>query len=265
MGKNEGFLISIITVCFNSEATIKDTFESILKQSYRNLEYIIIDGGSTDKTLEMIKAYELPFKNKGINYKWISESDKGIYDAWNKGIKMAQGEIIGILNSDDWYEDDAVQTVASMRKDTIHRIYSGAMNRINAEQKVYKTMFNKKIFNVKNYMPVNCPATFVPKSVYNKIGVFDTTYRLSADYDFIFRAFNEGIPFKFTDKVLVNMRNTGATGQINNIWHSAKEDYLIQKKNGVKKAGFNYLKKCVFNTLIIIRNSFLRPVLNFIN
>jgi glycosyltransferase involved in cell wall biosynthesis len=252
-------LISIITVSYNSEVTIEDTITSVLNQTYQNIEYIIIDGKSTDGTVSIIKDYEIPLRKKGITYRWISEPDEGIYDAMNKGIKMAKGQIIGILNSDDWYEHDTVETIFSMCKDSAHQIYSGAMNRVDAKQKVYKTMFNKKITNVKNYMPINHPATFVSKPVYDKIGLFDTAYRLSADYDFIFRAFNEGISFKFTEKVLVNMRNTGATGQLNNIWRSAKEDYLIQKKNRVKHATFNYLKKCSVSILIVMRNCFLRP------
>ena len=252
-------LLSIITVSYNSEVTIEDTITSVLNQTYQNIEYIIIDGKSTDDTVSIIKYYEIPLRKKGITYRWISEPDEGIYDAMNKGIKMAKGQIIGILNSDDWYEHDTVETIFSMFKDSVHQIYTGAMNRVDAKQKVYKTMFNKKISNVKNFMPINHPATFVSKSVYDKIGLFDTAYRLSADYDFIFRAFNEGISFKFTEKVLVNMRNTGATGQLNNIWRSAKEDYLIQKSNAVKVAEFNYLVKCGINSLILLRNGILRP------
>lgn len=103
--------VSIITVCFNSEKTIIDTLESVLNQSYENIEYIIIDGKSKDKTVDIIKRYENKFKEKKIEYKWISEKDSGIYEAMNKGINKSTGEVIGIINSDDWYEKNTVEKV----------------------------------------------------------------------------------------------------------------------------------------------------------
>ncbi len=250
--------ISIITVSFNSEATIKDTIDSVLNQTYTNIEYLIIDGQSKDDTVKIIESFEPEFLEKGIIYKWISEPDAGIYDAMNKGLKMTSGEIIGIINSDDWYEPDTVETILSLKNNTTSAIFSGAMNRVTRKKKVYKTMFNQSIDNIKNYMPVNHPATFVTKDVYKKSGGFDTTYKLSADYDFMFRAFNAGASFIFTKKVLVNMRNNGATGQIKNLWISAKEDYNIQKKNKVKHALFNYMKKLCFNGLVAIRDTFFK-------
>lgn len=255
-------LISIITVSYNSAETIKDTIQSILNQTYSNIEYIIIDGQSKDDTVAIVKSYESKFLEKGIIYKWISEQDAGIYDAMNKGLAMANGEIIGIINSDDWYEIDTVETIINLNTDKVPSIFSGAMNRVTHEKKVYKTLFNQDASNVHNVMPVNHPATFVSKEVYKQLGGFDTKYKLSADYDFIFRAFNAKIPFKNTDKVLVNMRNTGATGQLKNLWLSAREDYDVQKKNNVKRAFFNYIKKSGFNCLVAIRDTCVKPILN---
>ena len=104
-------------------------------------------------------------------------------------------------------------------------------------------------------MPINHPATFVHKTIYNKIGLFDTKYKLSADYDFIFRAYNSGARFLFTNKVLVNMRNTGATHQIRNLSITAKEDYFIRKKNKVKLAYVYYIRRLIFNFIVIIRDT----------
>ncbi|WP_418965060.1 glycosyltransferase, partial [Cetobacterium sp.] len=104
-------LVSIVTVAYNSSKTIEKTIESVLNQSYKNIEYIIVDGESKDNTLEIIKKFQKNFENRGIKYKFISEKDNGIYDAMNKGISMCQGELVGMINSDDWYELDAVQNI----------------------------------------------------------------------------------------------------------------------------------------------------------
>jgi glycosyltransferase involved in cell wall biosynthesis len=248
--------ISIITVSYNSAQTIKDTIESVLNQSYSNIEYILIDGNSQDKTVDIIKLYKQKFKDKKIGYKWISEPDKGIYHAMNKGIKMSKGDIIGILNSDDWYSKDAISEIVSINKNNTRSVISGKKNKVNFQKEILDTVQNKK--NVKKYiyktMPLNHPATFVHKTIYEHIGHFDTQYKLSADYDFIFRAYKAGAKFLFTDKVIVNMRNTGSTYQLENIFITAKEDYEIRKKNKIKLAYFYYLKRLGFNYLLLLRN-----------
>ncbi|MBP0902858.1 glycosyltransferase family 2 protein [Mariniflexile gromovii] len=247
---------SIITVCFNSEKTIKDTIESVLNQTYSNIEYIIIDGNSNDTTVEIIKYYEVKFNQKNISYKWISEPDKGIYDAMNKGLSMANGDLIGIINSDDWFELDALSQILKVKRDTLFSIISGNKNKVNNKNKVYKTVENKK--DIEKYigriMPLNHPATFVDKSVYEQIGFFNTNYKLSADYELIFRAYSAGVQFLFTDKVIVNMRNTGATHLTKNLFITAKEDFEIRKNNKVKFAYLYYIKRLVFNYLVIVRS-----------
>ena len=249
-------LVSIITVCFNSEKTIKDTIESVLNQSYKEIEYIIIDGKSNDTTLDIIKSYKEDFKSKNISYKWISEPDKGIYDAMNKGLKIANGELIGILNSDDWYQESAVEKVVQKNQKNEFSLISGKKNKVNSQKEILKTLDNKKEVKkyIKKTMPINHPATFVHKNVYKNIGVFDTQYKLSADYDLIFRAFKAKATFLFTNEIIVNMRNTGATHQTKNLFITAKEDYQIRQKNNVKLAWFYYLKRIGFNYLVIFRN-----------
>ncbi|PKQ45751.1 glycosyltransferase family 2 protein [Confluentibacter flavum] len=253
---NNPFLVSIITVCYNSENTIKDTIESVLNQTYPHIEYIVIDGNSKDQTLNIIKSYEREFKEKSILFKWISEPDKGIYDAMNKGLKMASGELIGILNSDDWYAINTVSEIIEIGHREDFCVISGKKTKVDANKNVKQTVQNKK--NIKKYiyktMPLNHPATFAHKNVYKQIGDFNTDYRLSADYDLIFRAFNAKAKFIFTDEVLVYMRNTGATHQIKNLFVTAREDLLIRKSNDVKLAYFYYLKRITFNILVIFRN-----------
>lgn len=258
----KNILVSIITVSFNSENTIKDTIESVLNQSYESIEYVIVDGNSTDNTLEIIKSYKKEFERRSISYLWVSEPDQGIYDAMNKGLKMVNGELIGILNSDDWYTKEAVRVVVQKNNSNVYSIISGKKNKVNFQKEILKTLDNKK--DIKKYihktMPINHPATFVHKNVYKKIGLFNTNYRLSADYDLVYRAFRAEVKFLFIDTVIVNMRNTGATHQTKNLFITAKEDYFIRKKYKVAFAGFYYLNRIVFNYLVIIRD-FIKKVL----
>jgi len=260
---NEITLVSIITVSYNSSKTIEDTIKSILNQTYTNIEYIIVDGNSTDNTIDILKSSAKLFEIRNIDYRWISEPDKGIYDAMNKGIFMAKGDIIGIINSDDWYSDDAVIEAVKTLKNETFAIVSGERRKVKFNKKPYGVYYNKK--EIKSYihkvMPINHAATFVHNTVYEKVGVFDTRYKLSADYDFIYRAFNASVNFMFIDKIIVNMRNSGATGQLKNLSVTAKEDLHIRKKNKVKFAQFYYIKRLGFNILIIIRDT-LRNMIN---
>lgn len=250
-------LITIITVCYNSEKTIKDTIESVLNQTYKNIEYIIIDGKSTDKTLEIIESYEEKAKEKKINYKFISEIDEGIYDAMNKGISLANGELIGIINSDDWYELNSVEKILSKyNKNDDFLIITGERRKYTFDKIYRKTIKNKKDIEkyIHKIMPINHPATFVHRNVYKKVGKFDTKYKLSADYDFIYRSYKNKVNFYFCDDVIANMRDDGATGQSKNMYISAKEDYLIRKKENVYFANFYYIKRYLEVSYLIVRN-----------
>ncbi|CAA0259034.1 glycosyltransferase family 2 protein [Tenacibaculum maritimum] len=251
-------LVSIVTVSFNSAVTIKDTIEGVLQQTYPNIEYLIIDGKSTDTTLDIVKSYEDKFAEKKISYKWLSEKDNGIYDAYNKGVSLASGDIIGIINSDDWYNNNAIEEIIRVFSNQKFAIVSGEKRKVTLHKKTYGFYYNKK--NIGKYvhkvMPLNFPATFIHKTVYNEIGLYDTQYKLSADYDLIFRAYKANASFLFTDKVIVNMRNSGATGQLSSLWLTAKEDQHIRKKNNVKWTNFYYLKRIIFNCLVIGRDTF---------
>jgi glycosyltransferase involved in cell wall biosynthesis len=255
--------ISIITATYNSQETIRDTIESVINQKYNNIEYIIIDGASTDSTLDLIRSYEENFKKALIDFRYVSEPDNGIYDAMNKGIRMATGEWIGILNSDDWYNDSAVSELVKIQVKNEFSIISANMNKVDKNKKILKVLYNKK--NLPKYirrtMPINHPATFVNRSVYDKIGNYNCEYRLSADYDLILRAYNTGVHFIFMDTILVNMRNTGATHQLNNIFVTAKEDYAIRKAHFIKGAQIYYFLRIGFNFLVIIREIYRKITL----
>lgn len=251
-------LVSVITVSFNSEQTIEDTLNSILNQSYTEIEYIVVDGNSTDNTVEIIKSYENKFKEKGIIYRWISEPDKGIYDAMNKGLKMAKGELIGILNSDDWYETKAIEEIIRNHTDSKKQLISGSINKVNSNKAIVKTVAGSKHIpkSINKAMPINHPATFIHKDVYREIGYYDTRFKLSADYDLTFRMFQSNIKFTIINSVIVNMRNTGATHQLKNLFITAKEDHIIRMKNNVAFAGYYYCKRLIFNCLVIVKSFF---------
>ncbi len=200
---------SIITICFNSEKTIDRTIKSVLAQTYKDYEYIIVDGCSKDGTLDIVKQYEPLFEGR---MKWKSEPDKGIYDAMNKGIRMATGDIIGIVNSDDWLETDAVEVVAKAFEDTntlycgdiVFHYTNGEQKRMDANIPLFKRNASLWIMN-----GIRHPATFVPRDVYDKIGLFNDKMKLSADQDFILRCYFQGVKFYHVNEVLSNMAAGG--------------------------------------------------------
>lgn len=227
--KDNNPLISIITVVFNSEKYIEKTINSVLEQTYDNYEYIIIDGGSTDKTVEIIKKYE-----DKIFY-WVSEPDDGIYDAMNKGIKLANGTIIGLLNSGDFYTPKALEIVA--RNYNIHSkeanhnlVITGTMSRFSENKKLkFKQIANK--FDLCGPILINHPASFVSRSVYENIGYFDLQYRICADYDFILRAYhNKKIEFIYISDNLTYMMMGGISENQLTLIKRFKERFQIRSK-----------------------------------
>lgn len=205
--------VSIITVCFNSEKTIERTIKSVLEQTYENLEYIIVDGKSMDKTLEIVEKYRPLFQGK---MKVISEPDRGIYDAMNKGIRNASGELIGIINSDDYYEADAVETIVSGMVDSDYQILYGKLRvvRENAETNIIMPRHE----NLSEEMIAH-PTCFVTKKVYDDFGTFDTKYRSCADHDFMLRMRKHPeVMFVPVEKLIANFtEGTGMSAQKSSI------------------------------------------------
>ena len=178
--------VSIITPCFNSEATIERTIQSVLNQTYHDLEYIIVDGKSNDKTLEIAEKYRPLF---GDRIRVISEQDQGIYDAMNKGIKNASGDLVGIINSDDYYETDAVENAVAAMSEDKYQILYGMMRVLKNGVETKITM--PKHENLSEEMIAH-PTCFVTKRVYTDLGMFDTKYRSCADHDFMLRMREQG-------------------------------------------------------------------------
>lgn len=197
--------ISIITVCFNSEKTIERTIQSVINQNYDNLEYIIVDGGSIDQTIEVIKKYE-----KHID-KWISEPDKGISDAFNKGIKMSSGEIIGIINSDDCYTEGAITKIAEEYDKEID-IYRGRIILWNTEtgNRVSETPtiglpLSGLITNVCHQ------GVFIRKDAYERYGIFDVSLKYNMDFDLLLRFEHAGAKSKLVNHDLAYFTMSGIT------------------------------------------------------
>jgi len=226
--------ISIITCAFNSEITIKKSIRSIQKQNYKNIEHLIIDGASTDKTLKIVK------KIKKKNQNLYSSKDNGFYDALNKGIKYSTGKIVGILHSDDFYNDNNIlKIVADTFKRTKADLVYGDLTYVkkNYPFKLIRYWragkFNReKLFN--GWMPPH-PTVFVKKKIFDKIGFYKTDYKISADYDFLVRIFNcKNINLVYIPKVLINMRIGGMSNRsFKNLIIKSFEDYQIIKKNKI--------------------------------
>lgn len=229
-------LVSIITVVFNGKKHIEQTIKSVLEQTYTNIEYIIIDGVSSDGTLDIIKKYETKIT------KFISEKDTGIYNAMNKGLALAKGEIIGILNADDYYYEKTIELVVrAFIKSEAEIIYGNLVKLRNFEDENYFKEITPNIALIEQTMPIFHPATFVKKEVYEKIGDFNEKYKLSADYDFIYRAYNANLNFEYLPQPLTVFRIDGATSSN---CKSYKEGYEILFSYGSPYA--KQMKKLIY-------------------
>ena len=227
--------LSLITVTYNSSKTLIDTFQSVLSQTYSDIEYIIVDGASKDNTVSIIKEYEPKFNGR---MKWISEPDKGLYDAMNKGIRMATGDVVGILNSDDLFMDNQViaDIVAAFDKQTdaiFGNLYFVNQEDVNQIVRVWKGSPYKSFKS--GWHPAH-PTFYVRREVYEKFGGFDTTFDVSADFELMLRLIEKhGIRTKYLDRYMVRMRMGGeSTGSIKNIIRGNKNIFRAFRKNEIK-------------------------------
>jgi glycosyltransferase involved in cell wall biosynthesis len=247
-------LITIVTVCLNSEKHIEQAIKSVIKQNYENIEYIIIDGGSTDKTLDIIKKYE-----KYIT-KWISEPDNSIYDAMNKGIDMANGELIGFLNSDDFYFPNALNEISIKYKEKKADVLVGRLVLTNKESQVIETI-SCDVSRIKdNDFNFIHPSTFVKTKLMKKYK-FDTKYKIASDYKFLLKLFLKNYKFVNIDYDITNFREGGASS----FWLKKtrerikinKEQFGLSKVYTIKltiRLFFKHLNKIFFTALLGQKN-----------
>lgn len=203
-------LVSMITVCFNSEATIRKTIESVLGQTYPEIEYIIVDGLSKDNTVAVAREYEARFREKGYAYRIVSEKDNGIYDAMNKGIRMATGDVIGIVNSDDWLELHAIQTVADVYQETGFDMFYADLNLIKDNGTVI--VKHSKLDKFPTTRHWNHPTTFITRKTYDEAGVFRCK-GLYDDFDLMLRIRRANKKVVIHNQVLSNFRTGGVSNQ----------------------------------------------------
>lgn len=250
-------VISIITATYNSAKTVRDTFQSVLSQDDTDYEYIVIDGGSKDGTVDIIREYEPLF---GGRMKWISEPDKGIYDAMNKGICMATGDVVGLLNSDDFYTScNILSRVASAFNDDgsldavygdIHFVHG---NNLKKCVRYYSSRpFHRRWMRF-GFMPAH-PSFYCKRNVYEKYGAFDLTYRVAADFECLLRLiFVHRIRTRYLPMDFVTMRTGGAsTSGMASHKRIMHDHQLAFKKNGVYSNVFFELLRYAYKVCEII-------------
>ena len=228
--------ISIITACYNSESTLADAINSVLAQDYDDIEYIIVDGASTDGSMAIVEA------RKDSISKVISEPDNGIYDALNKGVAIATGDFIGFLHSDDVLaSNDAISSIVNILKSSPDAqaaygdlIYVKASDLNSIFRRWVSKPFKPSLLR-KGWMPAH-PTLYLRKKCYQDLGAFDLSYKIAADYDSVLRYFSQpGFSAAYLPKVLVKMRVGGASnGSIKAILRKSKEDYRALRVNHIK-------------------------------
>jgi glycosyltransferase involved in cell wall biosynthesis len=263
--------ISLITVCFNSVKTIRDTLESAFSQKDVDLEYIIVDGGSTDGTVDLIREYERKPKN-GLTFRWISERDRGIYDAFNKGIKMATGDIIGILNADDVFESDYTLSHIKAQFELRSTQDDGPLDAVYADIRFVRQLGGRTVryCSAKRFRPwmfrfavmVPHPSFYLRRELFEKYGAYCLEYKICADFELVMRyMWKHRIKTRYMEECVVVMRTGGAStsGIKSNILIN-KEDLKALKSNGYwsslwliylkyifKIWGFAYILKSIFH------------------
>ena len=221
-------LVSLITVVYHGMNTLERTILSVIQQTYSNIEYIIIDGGSTDGTVELIKKYE------GFVTHWVSEKDDGIYHAMNKGIHLCRGELIGIINSDDWYEPDAVELIVdAFDKNPSKKIFHGDRFDINENGKKQLRRFNPSVIKLKYFgMTYNHPSFFVKREVYGEF-IFNQKLRALADYQFILSIYLRHPDWiHYISVPYVNYRTDGYSSKIS-LFKNLNEGFNARKSAGL--------------------------------
>ncbi len=230
--------ISIVTATFNSSATLRDTIKSVLGQTYRDFEHLIIDGGSKDDTLDIVREYEPQY---GGRLRWISERDRGIYDAMNKGIAMATGDVVGILNSDDFYTSDTVlQAVAdAMREQSVDAVY-GDIHYVNEHDlshctRYYSSAGFRRWKMRLGWMPAH-PSFYCRKKIYERYGTFDISFKIGADFENLLRLiYVNRINTRYLPVDFVTMRSGGASTSGLKSHRQILSDHLrAYRKNGIR-------------------------------
>lgn len=251
--------VTIVTATYNSAKTLEDTIRSVLRQTYSDIEYVVVDGDSTDGTQELLRRYEPMFRGK---MKWISEKDSGIYDAMNKGIGIATGDVVGTLNSDDYFtSEEVVSTLAREFADSsldavygdIHFVHDGAPDKC-------VRYYSSKRFRPRwlrfGFMPAH-PSFYCRREVFDRAGLYKTDYAIGSDYEMMVRLFMlHHIKAKYLPMDFVTMRTGGAsTRNVHSRLQLIKDDVRGCRENGV------YTNSLMISTKFLYKIFEFRPVL----
>ena len=236
-------LVSVITVCFNSAATIRDTIESVLNQRNINLEYIVVDGASSDETPDIIRSY-----GRRISHV-VCEPDQGMYDAMNKGVALASGDIIGILNADDIYESDNIlQAITGVFAADTMAVYGDLLYVDPLDtRKVRRTWISGEYREgafLDGWMPPH-PTFFVRRQVYERYGNYSLALKSAADYEFMLRVIHKhNIPLAYLNQVVIRMRAGGkSNASLKNRLIANREDRLAWSMNKLRPGKLTLIKK----------------------
>ena len=253
--------ISLITITYNSGKTLVCTLESVLSQSYPNVDYIIVDGASKDNTIALIKEFEPRFKGR---LKWVSEPDKGLYDAMNKGIRMATGDVIGILNSDDFFTTNNIlqQVVNAFEANKELDAVYGDVHFVHPDNlkkcvRYYSSKVFKRSLMKLGFMPAH-PSFYLKKERFEQFGLYKTDYKIAADFEFLLRViYKEGIRTQYLPIDMVTMRTGGAStsGFESHKW-IMKEHLRAFRENGIYNNAFFLSLRYPYKIWELIKNKF---------
>ena len=221
--------VTIITVAYNSEATIRKAIESVLAQTYPVLEYIIVDGASSDNTVSVAQSYQEQFRARGYTFRIVSEPDQGMYDALNKGIRMAGGELIGNINSDDWYELQAVEKMVEFYHREAYDIAWSSLRILKSNGQLIKKAHTGKLWTTAGFCH---PTMFARKQILQQFP-YALTY-MDADFDMVTRAKAAGVKICVLDEVLANYRLGGMSTKksFRDMLSRIKMKYATYRRNG---------------------------------
>ena len=248
--------ISIITATYNSGATLRDTLESILIQSYPDYEILIIDGGSKDNTKEIVDEYVPKFQGR---LKWSTGKDKGLYDAMNKGINRASGDIIGILNSDDFYADSNILGTIANGCENVEAVYGDLdfVDEKNTDKVVRQWRGSQHTAGafLKGWHPAH-PTFYARRECYERLGGFDISFDVSADFELMLRFIEKGqLSNRYIPKTFVKMRMGGeSTGSVGKIIQGNKNVLRAFRKNGFNVPHFYLIRRLAPKAINIIKN-----------